>query len=183
MQVVVISDSHGDASAWVEVEKQLLTGAGLVIHAGDVLYHGPRNPIVAGYDPKRLAGLINASPVPVVIAKGNCDADVDQLLLDYPIQAPYTYLVLNERRIMVNHGAELDRDSMLALAKKFRVQVFISGHTHVPVLEKQEGIVFLNPGSCSLPKEGYPRTAAVMDGEGIVIYDIGLQQPIMKMDF
>ncbi|MCL6634967.1 MAG: phosphodiesterase [Peptococcaceae bacterium] len=168
MKIGVISDTHGDAASWRLVMESVFGGADLIIHCGDVLYHGPRNPLVEGYSPQELANLINSCPVPVLFARGNCDADVDQLLLDYPIQAPYAFLQVGQLRIMAHHGDGLERDEMLRLAARYRADLFISGHTHVPVLEDkgQKTAILLNPGSPSLPKAGGRPTVAVLDCRG-----------------
>jgi len=165
MKIGVISDTHGDATGWQRVMETQFHDVDLIIHAGDILYHGPRNPLVEGYNPPELASLINSCPVPVLFARGNCDADVDQLMLDYPVQAPYAFLQVGNLRIMSHHGDGLDREEMLRLSRIYRANIFISGHTHVRALEDEGGVILLNPGSPSLPKgEGRP-TVAVLECE------------------
>lgn len=166
MKIGVISDTHGDVRAWRKVIEGVFKDAGLIIHAGDILYHGPRNPLVPGYNPPALSTLINSCPVPVLFAKGNCDAEVDQLMLDYPIQSPYVFMQLGNLRVMAHHGDGLDRDEALRLSRLYHAHLFISGHTHVPSLEEESGVVLLNPGSPSLPKgDGRPSVAAMECGE------------------
>lgn len=169
MKIGVISDTHGDAAGWRRVQEEVFPGVDLVIHCGDVLYHGPRNPLVEGYDPAGLAGLINSCPAPVLLARGNCDAEVDQLLIDYPIQSPYAFLQAGLFRIMAHHGHDLSREEMISLGRRYRADLLISGHTHVPVLEDGGGLVLLNPGSPSLPKGGSGPTAALLDCSGDVL--------------
>jgi len=172
LKIGVISDTHGDAATWRKVREEYFRDADYLIHAGDVLYHGPRNPLVAGYDPRELARLINESDIPIVAARGNCDADVDQLVLNYPLQAPYAFLRESGFSILVNHGDKLARDEMVQLARRFRVDLFIFGHIHEPVLDVEDGVILLNPGSCALPKGDGPPTVAVIDGGKIAIIDI-----------
>ena len=156
MRIGVISDTHGDAHGWQAAVAGPLAGADLIIHAGDLLYHGPRNPRVEGYDPAALAELINRAPAPIIVARGNCDSDVDQLVLDFPIQSPYALVIVEGLRIMVNHGDAFGLEDPLPgiaeVAEKYGVDVFICGHTHAPLLERAGGALIMNPGSPSLPK-------------------------------
>lgn len=156
MRIGIISDTHGDTRGWQAAIAGPLAGAELLIHAGDLLYHGPRNPMVEGYDPAALAELINSAPVPVIVARGNCDSDVDQLILDYPIQSPYALVVAEGLRIIVNHGDQFGLEDPLRgiaeVAQKYGADMFICGHTHTPLLERAGGALVMNPGSPSLPK-------------------------------
>jgi len=167
LKIGVISDTHGDAASWRRIMEGVFRDVELIVHAGDILYHGPRNPLVEGYDPRELAGRINSCPVPVLFARGNCDAPVDQLMLNYPIQAPYLFLQVGDLRIMAHHGDGLDHAEMMRLARLYHAGVFISGHTHVPALGNGRDVeaVFLNPGSPSLPKGDSRPTAALMECE------------------
>ena len=88
MKIGIISDTHGHEGAWTRACEKFFTGADLILHAGDVAYHGPRNPMKADYNPMGLIERINASEIPVVIAKGNCDSDVDASCLTLPILSP-----------------------------------------------------------------------------------------------
>lgn len=179
MKIGVISDTHGSSSAWKKAMDKYFYDADLIIHAGDVLYHGPRNPMPEGYNPAGLAELINNSPAPVLIARGNCDADVDQLLIDYPIQSPYTFLQFEGVRILTTHGdkfnpmgGEFSLESVAALSEKYKARVTIFGHIHLPVLEVINGAVVFNPGSASLPKEAHHPTIGIIDDQGISIIEL-----------
>jgi putative phosphoesterase len=160
----IISDTHGDVAGWRQALAGPFQAVDLILHAGDILYHGPRNPMVAGYAPPILAEAINASPVPIIFARGNCDSPVDQLVLDYPIQAPYARVQIGAVGIWLQHGDELSREQMVEQARRYRVQVGIFGHTHIPELELREGILLFNPGSPSLPKAGV-LTVGLLDTE------------------
>lgn len=173
MKVGVISDTHGNAAVWREVVEKHFKDVELIIHAGDILYHGPRNPLSGGYDPAELAELINSCPVPVVFAKGNCDSAVDQMMLLYPIQSPYAFVQLAGRRLIAHHGDGLNREEMISLARRYRADVFISGHTHVPVLEEVSGVILLNPGSPTLPKgDGTPTVALLESTDALLKVNI-----------
>ncbi|BBB93045.1 MAG TPA: phosphodiesterase [Methylomusa anaerophila] len=160
MKVGIISDTHGCCETWQKVFSKYFHDVDLIIHAGDVLYHGPRNTIPPEYDPKQLAEIINNCPVPIVTACGNCDAAVDQMVLKIPIQSPYAYIVLNNIRIVVTHGHELTDTAKSELAKQFKADLFITGHSHLPALTKADDIVYLNPGSPGMSKRS--------DGHGTI---------------
>lgn len=167
-RIGVISDTHGDVAAW-EKALEIWGPVDLIVHAGDVLYHGPRNPLVQAYHPPELAERINASQVPVLIARGNCDADVDQLVLEWPLQSQMVLVQTPYIRLIATHGQGMDKAEMVELAKRYRVDIFIFGHTHVPALEKVEGIVLLNPGSPALPKGQEGATVALIDENSVYL--------------
>jgi len=151
MKIGVISDTHGMTGPWLKAMR-LFEGADLIIHAGDVLYHPPRILPGEGYELPELARLINESPIPIVIVRGNCDSEVYEELLQVPVQAPYAVIQQDDMRIVVTHGHLLDPEAMIRAGQKYRASVLISGHTHFPVLEKTNGLILLNPGSPAIPK-------------------------------
>lgn len=184
MRIGIISDTHGSLPAWEKAMADLFMGCDLIIHAGDLLYHGPRNPLPQGYAPRELAVAINKAPQPVVIARGNCDADVDQVMLSWPLQAPYAFLQIEGLRVLVNHGHGMEPGAIQAQAQRFQVQLFIYGHTHIPELKVENGIVYLNPGSPSLPKgEGRRATVALLDGGLVSLIDLHTCESIMSVNF
>jgi putative phosphoesterase len=143
----------------------------LVLHCGDVLYHGPRNPLPDGYQPAMLAEEINAFPKPVICAQGNCDAEVDQLLLDVPLQSPYAQVFTPVWRILLHHGHRFNPESAPAWINRFNL--IISGHTHLPELSRRGGTVMLNPGSPALPKTAAKiPTLALIDGPVIQLVNL-----------
>ena len=151
MKIGVISDTHGVLPAWEKALK-VFDGCDLILHAGDVLYHPPRIQDIPGYRLADFAAALNDSPIPVVIARGNCDSEVYEELLQMPVQAPYALVEVEGIRFVVNHGHLLDREGMISLAKRHKAHIFVSGHTHMPHLEKTDGVVLLNPGSAAVPK-------------------------------
>jgi uncharacterized protein len=161
MIIGITSDTHGNHLSWQKALAGPFRAAELILHAGDILYHGPRSPLVAGYGPAELAAAINESPCPVIIAQGNCDSAVDQFVIDYPIQAPYAFVQIDTLRILVNHGDTLTQPEMVEQAKRFRADFFIFGHIHLPVLEKHDSVILLNPGSPALPKSPFPTVATI----------------------
>ncbi|MBC7341229.1 MAG: phosphodiesterase [Clostridia bacterium] len=169
MPIVIISDTHGSLEGW-EKANHYLNGADLILHAGDILYHGPRNPIPPGYDPAALAQAINDVGVPTIVARGNCDADVDQLVIRTPIQSPYAWVSIDGVRILVTHGDRevVNRDELVAGGQ---IHLWVSGHTHIPKLEIKGPVMFVNPGSLGLPKAGEP-SLAILEGKRISIVGV-----------
>ncbi len=183
MKVGIISDTHGCLETWQLVFSRYFHDADLIIHAGDVLYHGPRNVIPAEYNPKQLAETLNNCPVPIITACGNCDAEVDGMVLKLPVQSPYTYLLLNGLRITVTHGHNLTEAARQELALRLKADIFITGHTHIAALEKHNGIFYLNPGSPGMTKhpDGYSTVAWIKDSR-IEILDITTGQPLISKE-
>ncbi|WP_425061023.1 Phosphodiesterase YfcE [Sporomusa carbonis] len=181
MKVGIISDTHGCLETWQKVFDQYFHDTDLIIHAGDVLYHGPRNAIPAEYNPKQLAEKLNNCPVPIVTACGNCDTEVDGMVLTLPVQSPYTYLMLNGYRIVVTHGHNLSEEAKQDMAKRLKADMFITGHTHVAVMEKIDGIIYLNPGSPGMTKRPDGRgTVAWINENKVEILDIATGQIIVS---
>lgn len=183
MKIGVISDTHGCREHWAKAYDKFFQDADFIIHAGDVLYHGPRNPMLEDYDPAGLAEKINACPQPVLICRGNCDSEVDQLVLNTPIQSPCVHAFADGRHIVAAHGHTVENDADKdAMASAVRADIFISGHVHVNVLEKRGNTVFLNPGSPSLSKrEDGRQTCAVIDQDKIRIFDINSGEVVMEL--
>jgi putative phosphoesterase len=170
MKFFILSDIHGSVPAFEKAMRAFeAEKADWLILCGDYLNHGPRNPIPEGYDPPKLAPMINAFRMKIMAVRGNCDSEVDQMLLTFPCTGDYLMFFTGARRCFVTHGHLFNKDSLPPLQKG---DIFISGHTHVPVLEEQNGIVFLNPGSPSIPKEGSAPGYAVMDENGISLKKI-----------
>ena len=161
----VLSDTHGSFPAWGSA-LSLFKDAEAVLHAGDVLYHGPRNDIPGGYTPADLAEAINSYQGTILIARGNCDAEVDQMVL-HPLLAPYVSIWWNGKKIFMMHGDNFPLFRQMALDSK--VDLAISGHTHIASVVKEKETIFLNPGSTTLPKGKDPASAAVVDEKEIRI--------------
>ena len=149
--MAVIADIHGCAPALERCLCQLEPAQpDIYLLLGDLLNHGPRNPVPEGYAPARVADILNVLKNKVIAVRGNCDSEVDQMLLEFPCLSPCNYLVLNGRRLCMTHGHIYKREQ-LALAEG---DILLSGHTHIPVLEQQQGITLINPGSITFPRNG-----------------------------
>jgi putative phosphoesterase len=170
MKIGVISDTHGSLTAWQKASLYF-EPVEFIIHCGDFLYHGPRNPLPDGYQPAKLAQTINAFPRPVICAQGNCDAEVDQFLLDLPLQSPYAQVFTPVWRILIHHGHRSTPDTAPTWTNRFNL--IISGHTHLPELIRRGETVLLNPGSPALPKTAAQiPTIALIDGPVIQLINL-----------
>lgn len=170
MRLGIISDTHGSLHAW-DQSLDVLGDVDFLLHAGDVLYHGPRNPLPHGHDAKGLADAINRYPGRIVIARGNCDADIDQAVIDVPIQAPYAIVCPFDSSIMVLHGHMTSEDELAGLMKRYGLSLIVTGHTHIPSIVKPFGAsggVIVNPGSPALPKTAERRGTCGIIEHGII---------------
>jgi putative phosphoesterase len=168
MKIGLISDTHGSLTAW-QMAYSYFKGFDLIIHCGDILYHGPRNTLPKGYDPQGLVHGLNQINEPISFVQGNCDAQVDQMLLDYPIQSPYTHVVTPSFRLLAHHG----HNKTLSNKVVEQYDLIVSGHTHECQLQKYSEYIYVNPGSPALPKDKDKiPTIAVISGLIINIVDI-----------
>lgn len=166
MKFLIASDVHGSAFYMqMVVDAFKKEKCDKLILLGDVLYHGPRNELPKEYDPKKVAELLNGLKEKIICVRGNCDAEVDQMLLDFPILVENTFLVVEDRLVLLTHGHKLDGEF-----KGFAdsSDVVISGHTHVPRYERWGNKLFLNPGSVSIPKEESDHSYIILDGKTAV---------------
>ncbi|MDU1539058.1 MAG: phosphodiesterase [Paeniclostridium sordellii] len=159
MKIGVMSDTHGSL-VYFEKALEVLSDCDILLHAGDVLYHGPRNDLPKGYNPKGVISKINELDN-ILIARGNCDADVDQMVINHPIQGPYVLSQFGETRILINHGYVDSKEATIKKAKSMGADILILGHTHVKELYVDENLIVINPGSTSIPKDGSHSVATI----------------------
>ena len=156
MQLMIASDIHGDAAccqAMLSAFQREKPDRLLLL--GDLLYHGPRNPLPQDYDPQHVIRLLNEQKNHLLCVRGNCDCEVDQMVLDFPILAEYCLLYHKNRVLYVTHGHHACRQDPPPLGPR---DILLHGHTHVPSWEDfGQGNLYLNPGSVSIPKENSPR--------------------------
>jgi len=169
MKLLIASDIHGSLSAARKVVEAFENEmADYLVFLGDVMYHGPRNPLPDEYDPAGVAKLLNTVQSKVIAVRGNCDSEVDQMLLDFPITAEYQTIPLASGKLFATHGHIFEPATIPASVS--RGDIFAFGHIHVPILEvNQAGILVLNPGSAALPKENRPPTYAVISDDKVEI--------------
>ena len=155
MKMMIASDIHGSALYCGKLlERFDKEGCERLILLGDLLYHGPRNALPDGYDPPKVAEMLNARKDKLLCVRGNCDAEVDQMVLHFPIRADYAVMPIGSRLMYITHGHLFEDGTTLPLPKG---DIFLFGHIHVPKCEEKDGIMRLNPGSVSMPKENSAR--------------------------
>lgn len=173
MKWLIASDIHGSAY-WCERMLELFKRekADVLVLLGDILYHGPRNELPRDYNPKKVIALLNdfangtpcEEPHRILCVRGNCDAEVDQMVLGFPIMADYGVIELGGRFAYLTHGHVYGEDNPPKLK---RGDILIQGHTHVQRCVEKDGVLYLNPGSVSIPKgDGY-NGCIVFDDEAV----------------
>ena len=161
MKLLFASDIHGSRSAMEAILRQYkLEGADRLVLLGDLLYHGPRNDLPDQYDPKGVTALLNAHKSDLLCVRGNCDAEVDQMVLEFPIRADYALFDLDGVTAFVTHGHLFNLD---CLPPHKEGDLLIHGHTHVLTVQEKDGMTYINPGSAALPKEGNPKSYMVYE--------------------
>ena len=173
MKLMIASDIHGCAPACKKLlDTFTASGADRLILLGDLLYHGPRNDLPEGYDPKAVISMLSEYADRLFCVRGNCDTEVDQMVLPFPILAETALLFVDGKTWFACHGHRSGANPTANdLPRLPAGSVVLSGHTHIPVLEtNQDGILLLNPGSTSIPKGGFPASYGVYeDGHFAVI--------------
>ncbi len=156
MKYLIASDLHGSATYTEELlEAYDREGVDRLLLLGDLLYHGPRNDLPDGYAPKKVAELLNARRGEILSVRGNCEAEVDQMMLSFPVLSDSAMLFVEGRRFFASHG-HIYRETNLPPLQEG--DVFLSGHTHIPKAGAANGVVCLNPGSVSIPKNDTPHS-------------------------
>ena len=165
MRYIVVSDIHGDEYWAGRIVKAMADeNAGRLVILGDILYHGPRNDLPKDYAPKKVIEILNPLADKILAVRGNCEAEVDQMVLKFPCMADYIYLVSGDVPFFLTHGHKYNADALPAVVSEG--SVFISGHTHVTEDYVKDGIRFMNPGSPSIPKEdSRPSYIIIEDGK------------------
>ena len=174
MKYLVASDLHGD-SYWTErvIEAFKNENADRLVLLGDILYHGPRNDLPAHYDPKKVISLLNPMASSILAVRGNCDAEVDQMVLKFPIMSDYIYLVSGDKTFFATHGHTINPEKLPVFLPEGAV--LLAGHTHVTadkeiaVAETGASYRYMNPGSPSIPKENStPSYILIEDGSAVL---------------
>ena len=163
MKWMIASDLHGSAYYCRKMLEALeREGADRLFLLGDLLYHGPRNDLPREYAPKEVIPLLNGKKEKLLCVRGNCDAEVDQMVLEFPVLADYAVLPVGQRLIYATHGHIYHVKNLPPLAPG---DVLLHGHTHVPAwTEFGQGNLYLNPGSVSIPKESSPHSYMTLEG-------------------
>ena len=160
MKLLIASDIHGSAK-WCSrlLERFKEEKADKLLLLGDILYHGPRNPLPDGYDPIGVFNMLNEMADSIIAVRGNCDSEVDQMVLSFNVSSDYATVCDGKVKLTLSHGHRI-------IPPLNSGDVYLTGHTHLPLnAVENEGYIHLNPGSVSLPKDGSPR--------GYILYEDG----------
>lgn len=163
MKFLIASDIHGSAYYCKKlIEAFESEKADKILLLGDILYHGPRNDLPKDYAPKEVIAMLNPLKNKILCVRGNCDTEVDQMVLDFPILADYAILPAGDRLIYATHGHNFNNANLPPINKN---DILLHGHTHVPVIEEFDTHTYINPGSVSIPKENSPNSYMTFDGK------------------
>lgn len=179
MKILIASDIHGSAyycdrllRAFTEEQ------CGRMLLLGDILYHGPRNDLPKGYDPKSVADSLNGIKESILCVRGNCDCEVDQMVLDFPVLADYAVVLEGGRVIYATHGHIYNEENVPPLSPG---SILLNGHTHISGYRIHENYVYINPGSVSIPKEGTPNSYMTLEDDEFLWKEIESGQIYKKM--
>ena len=169
---LIISDIHGDLSgAELALAAYRRHQPDYILVLGDILYHGPRNDVPAHYAPKKVIPIMNELGPCIIAVQGNCEADVDQKVLSFPVMAIYNIIPYMKQRIFMSHGHIYGPKNPPLLNEG---DILLTGHTHIYTAEKKDGIYYCNPGSVSNPKGGnVPSYGLLKDGTFAVLSSAG----------
>ena len=163
MKLIIASDIHGGAECCRALLKAAeREGADKILLLGDLLYHGPRNDLPEDYAPKKVIEMLNGVKDKLICVRGNCESEVDQMVLDFPIlqESALVYDGESKLSLFMSHGHKFSPENLPPLSAE---TVFLYGHTHVKKIERVGDIVCINPGSVTLPKENNPKTYAIYE--------------------
>lgn len=167
MKLMIASDIHGSAK-WCRkmLEARKAEQPDRLVLLGDILYHGPRNDLPEEYAPKQVIAMLNEIAGDLLCVRGNCEAEVDQMVLSFPVMADYCALFADGHTIYATHGHIHGEDNPPPTKPG---DVLLCGHTHVPALNRHECFTYVNPGSTSIPKNGSAHSYAILEN-GVFIW-------------
>lgn len=170
MKLLIVSDIHGDYEGAKRIISAFIAEkCNKILILGDILYHGPRNDLPKNYSPKEVISLLNSYKENIIAVRGNCDTEVDQMVLKFPVLADYVCLFDEGITIYATHGHRYNPENPLPLCPG---DIMLGGHTHVPcIMNFNEDNLYLNPGSVSIPKESNPQTYMTYERRRFVIKD------------
>ncbi|MGN0170006.1 MAG: phosphodiesterase [Lachnospiraceae bacterium] len=170
MKWLIASDIHGSAFYCEKLLQAMeMEQAEKLILLGDLLYHGPRNALPKGYEPSKVAEMLNSIKDKILAVRGNCDSEVDQMVLQFPMMAEYAVATVGGRNFYFSHGHKSDSEFGLPLLPG---DALLCGHTHVPEYRLSDGRIYLNPGSVSIPKQDSYHGYILLSEEKILWKDL-----------
>lgn len=167
MKYLICSDIHGSEYYLKKVLSFFDASFDKLIILGDILYHGPRNDLPKGYNPKKVISLLNPLKNKIIAIKGNCDAEVDQMVLEFEIMDEYRFSIDN-RSYFLQHGHHIDFKAI----NKYEADVVMYGHFHIPLLERKGDVVLVNPGSISIPKSEEGNTFIIFENNRLLLKNL-----------
>lgn len=172
------SDLHGSAY-YCEKLKEIFENekAEKLVLLGDILYHGPRNPLPKEYNPQKAFEILNTLKDKIICVRGNCDSEVDQMVLEFPIMAEYTTINVDNLNIFVTHGHIYNKHNIPPILDK---DILVHGHTHVHTIEKMEKGTYINSGSISMPKENQENSYMIYENRKFIIKNLEGKELISK---
>ena len=175
MKLVIASDIHGSAYYCRMLKERFLEEkAEKLLLLGDLLYHGARNPLPAEYNTLQVAEILNSLKESILCVRGNCDSDVDGMVLEFPIEAEFCLLSAAGRTLIATHGHKTP-------ARLGKGDILLNGHFHVPACERQEeGYLYVNCGSVSIPKENSPHSYLVLEDNALIWKDVETGKPFLS---
>lgn len=161
MKILIASDIHGSAY-YCELLLKIFDEekADRILLLGDILYHGPRNDLPKDYAPKKVIEMLNPLKDRLLCVRGNCDTEVDQMVLNFPVLADYSVIPVGEKLIYATHGHNYNEGRLPPLCKG---DILLNGHTHIPKCVEHEDYIYMNPGSVSIPKENSPHSYMILE--------------------
>ncbi len=168
MKILIISDIHG-SSYYAEKIKEIneKEQPEQIILLGDLYYHGPRNDLTEEYNPMKVAGILNDLKDKIRAVRGNCDAEVDEMISDFKFEQ-YIQIKVNGKNVFFSHGHVYNMDNI----PNKEIEIMFYGHYHIGFIEEENGIIFANPGSISLPKNNSHHSYIIFDDNKIVLKNI-----------
>lgn len=169
MKLLIVSDIHGSEYYAKEIERVYKEeNPKYIILLGDILYHGARNNLPKGYNPQSVIEILNRYKEKIVAVRGNCDSEVDQMVLEFDIMSNSSNILIDRHRMFITHGHLYNEDRMPNIPLG---TIFLSGHTHIPRVEFKDGFYFINPGSTTLPKKNSKNSYGIYEKNNFKIKD------------
>ena len=176
MKLMFVSDIHGSLYYAEQMQRLYTTEQpDKLILLGDLLYHGPRNDLPRDYNPKGVISILNSMKSEILAVRGNCEAEVDQMVLEFPVMADYMIMYLDGHMAFITHGHNHNNDNPPILKDG---DMLIHGHTHIQAMNKVNNYIYINPGSISIPKADNKNSYMIYENGVFTIKDLA-QNTIM----
>lgn len=170
MKLMIASDIHGSAYYCEKMINAFKSeNAEKLLLLGDILYHGPRNDLPKDYNPKQVIEMLNNIKNDLLCIRGNCDTEVDQMVLNFPIMAEYCILYLDNHMFFATHGHKFSEENPPLLKMG---DILVNGHTHVPKHEEYKNFIYINPGSVSIPKSNSKNSYIIYENSKFLWKDL-----------